>query len=338
MRRVAVEKIAYLEYKGGSKFSPRCPMAKISFVCPLFNKAPYLQGVVAAMEQQALGHDRQFIFIDDGSIDGSLDIVKDLTKGWADCHYRYQDNTGPSGSTNAGFALADGDYVKLVGSDDILAPFATDLLLRSLQETGAVAVYSHQHYYAKPEEVVFDAAQCGRKAVRHDDGLALVIGRTISGTSQTLFDMNAVRKAGGCDRRVFAEDFSLALRLALQGPIATLDAVTAFGPAGEGERIMVARKHQVFHDYNLAMQLFLEDHPDLPARYVRLALQRAAGRAEKWVRREGGGEASALPYQLLRLRGYLPFGRPLSAMERTLAAFEVGPIARQRSIIRPKQA
>ncbi len=313
-------------------------MAKISFVCPLFNKAPYLEGVVAAMAEQAQGHERQFIFIDDGSVDGSLDIVKDLTRGWDNCLYRYQDNTGPSGSTNAGFALADGDYVKLVGSDDILAPFATDLLLRGLEETGAVAIYSHQHYYSRPEEVVFDPAHTRRQARRAEDGLGLVIGRTISGTSQTLFSMPAVRAAGGCDRRVFAEDFSLALRLALQGPIATLDAVTAFGPAGEGERIMVARKHQVFHDYNLAMALFLADHPELPARYARLALQRAAGRAEKWVRREGGGEAPAWPYQGLRLRGYLPFGNPAARLFDTLKAFEVGPIARQRTLIRPMQA
>src|ERR1041384_5047469 len=107
-------------------------MAAISFVCPLYNKVPCLPGVVAALAQQSLDHDKQYIFIDDGSVDGSLDLVKEMTRDWQNCHYRRQDNAGPAAATNAGFALARGDYIKLLGSDDILAPYATDALLRAL--------------------------------------------------------------------------------------------------------------------------------------------------------------------------------------------------------------
>src|SRR5215467_12487206 len=103
-------------------------MAAISFVCPLYNKVPYLPGVIEALARQAPDHDKEFIFIDDGSVDGSLDLVKELTRDWINCHYRRQENAGPAAATNAGFALAQGDYIKLLGSDDILAPYATDAL------------------------------------------------------------------------------------------------------------------------------------------------------------------------------------------------------------------
>lgn len=313
-------------------------MASISFVCPVFNKAAYLPGVIAALAGQAPGHDRQYIFIDDGSSDGSLEMVRELTRDWPGCIVRGQANQGPSGATNAGLALATGQYIKLLGSDDILAPFATDVLLAALERSGAVAVYSRQAYYTDPAEIAFDLAGAERaREVLPPDPLAAVIGQAISGTSQTLFRGAAVREAGGCDGRVFAEDYSLALRLALRGAVATLELVTAYGPAGDGDRIMVDRKHQVFHDYNLALALLFKDHPDLAAGYRRLALRRAAGRAEKWVRREGDGQ-SFLPYAALRLASYLPGLDHARLIGATLAAFAAGPRARARGIIRPNPA
>lgn len=311
-------------------------MASISFVCPLYNKAGHLPGVIAALARQAPDHDREFVFIDDGSSDGSLDIVRELTRDWPDCHYRRQENAGPAAATNAGFALAGGDYIKLLGSDDILAPYATDALLRALEETGAVAVYSRQIYCRIPDEIVLDRDPFAARAALIPDPLAHAVRPGIMGTSQTLFRTAAVREAGGCDERVFVEDYSLALRLSRLGGIATLPLTTAFGPAADDSRIMVSLRHQLLHDYTLSLSLFLRQYPELAQRFGRIALRRAAGRAEKWVRREGGGEASALPYTLLRLRSYLPLpGHDHAAcIERTLAAFHVGPAPRARPIVR----
>lgn len=311
-------------------------MAFISFVCPVYNKARYLPGVIDALALQARQHRRQFIFIDDGSSDESLEIVRSLTGDWPDCIIRQQENQGPSGATNAGIALAEGDYIKLLGSDDILAPFATDLLLAAAEQTGAVAVFSRQDYYRTGAAMVF--ADVDPPAPRlMKDALASTIALGISGTSQTLFLAQAVREAGGCDPRVFAEDYSLALRLARFGSFADLDLVTAYGPADEDGRIMVGRKHQVFHDYNLALALFCQDHPELAPAYPRLALRRAAGRAEKWAQREGTG-ASFLPFWLLRMASYLPGLDHGQLIFSTLTAFEGGRWSRQYPIIRPGRA
>ena len=49
-----------------------------------------------------------------------------------------------------------------------------------------------------------------------------------------------------------------------------------------------ANKAQILHDLNLAILLFIEDNPDLPAHYGRRAWRRVAGRSWKWARREVG--------------------------------------------------
>jgi glycosyltransferase involved in cell wall biosynthesis len=310
-------------------------MASISFVCPLYNKARLLPGVIAALARQAPGHDKQYIFVDDGSVDGSLDLVKQLTRDWPNCHYRRQENAGPSAATNAGFALAGGDYIKLLGSDDILAPYATDALLLALAETGAVAVYSEQAYYQTPDDIVFDNGPLAVRASLLPDPIAHAIKPGIMGTSMTLFRAAAVRAAGGCDERVFVEDYSLALRLTRLGGIAVLPLTTAYGPADDESRIMVSLHHQVLHDYTLSLALFLRQYPELQRRFGRLALRRTAGRAEKWIRREGNGEASPLPYTLLRLLSYLPLPGVdhVDRITATLAAFHVGPAPRAAPIM-----
>jgi glycosyltransferase involved in cell wall biosynthesis len=53
----------------------------ISFVCTVYNKEAYLPGVLAALRDQAPDRPRQFIFVDDGSRDASMRIVREHTAG-----------------------------------------------------------------------------------------------------------------------------------------------------------------------------------------------------------------------------------------------------------------
>jgi glycosyltransferase involved in cell wall biosynthesis len=261
----------------------------VSFVCPVYNKEAYLEAVCAAIAAQEGGFDREFIFVDDGSRDRSVDIVRDVTRNWPDTRIVVQENQGPSGSTNTGCFLARLSHIKLVGSDDLLAPFATDLLLKRIEEAGVGAIYSIQRYYQAPSEIVYDRAAAFAEPPRIvADRLYQAIRHNFSGTTGTLFRRDAFLEAGGCDPRVFAEDFSLCLRIARRRPIAMLEAVTCWGPGEDPNRIMTGRKNQLLHDYNAALHYFLRDNPDLPARYGRLAFRRSAGRAWKWASREEG--------------------------------------------------
>ena len=53
----------------------------VSFVVPVYDKAPYLPHVIEAIRNQAGDFAREYVFIDDGSTDESLDIVRRLTAG-----------------------------------------------------------------------------------------------------------------------------------------------------------------------------------------------------------------------------------------------------------------
>ena len=55
-------------------------MTKISFVCPIFNKKKYLKIVLSSIKKQVGSFEKEYIFIDDGSTDGSLEYLKKKTQ------------------------------------------------------------------------------------------------------------------------------------------------------------------------------------------------------------------------------------------------------------------
>ena len=79
----------------------------VSFVVPVYNKAPYLTGVLAAIRAQRGDFPRQYVLIDDGSTDGSLALLKELTGDWPNTVIETQANAGSAHATNRGIALAE---------------------------------------------------------------------------------------------------------------------------------------------------------------------------------------------------------------------------------------
>ena len=74
-------------------------MTKISFVCPIFNKKKYLKIVLSSIKKQVGSFEKEYIFIDDGSTDGSLEYLKKKIQKWKNTKILSQKNRGPEIAT-----------------------------------------------------------------------------------------------------------------------------------------------------------------------------------------------------------------------------------------------
>ena len=109
-------------------------MSSVSFIIPVFNKAKYLNTVISSLMHQKGDFKREFIFIDDGSTDNSLSLIKTKTKKFRNCKIISQKNKGSAKATNVGIELATMKYIKFLDADDILINKATISLLNILEK------------------------------------------------------------------------------------------------------------------------------------------------------------------------------------------------------------
>ena len=104
----------------------------VSYVVPVFNKSRWLPAVLAALKNQRGDFAREYIFVDDGSTDDSLAVLRALTRDWPDTVVVAQANAGSAAATNAGIERARLPYIKFCDADDLLAADATRVLLAAL--------------------------------------------------------------------------------------------------------------------------------------------------------------------------------------------------------------
>ena len=260
---------------------------KVSFICPIYNKFKFLSKVTKGIFNQVGSFDKEYIFINDGSQDGSLDEIKRLTKKKNSVKIISHDNRGPAFSTQKGIQLAKGDYIKLIGGDDYIFPKCTSILLKGLTKTNAVAIFSKYilEDYLKndvKDNLCKTKLSNLRKIINPTNETLL---RCFSGTSPTLYCHKAIKNSDGCNVKLFVEDFSLALELSKLGNFAFIDNITSVGPKNDESRIMINNEAQLFHDYNAAIYFFLKKNKLDNKSLLRKITVKCLGRSSKYARR-----------------------------------------------------
>lgn len=93
-------------------------MPKVSIIMPVYNKETYLNDSINAIISQKY-IDWELLVINDGSTDGSLDIIKKYERGEPRIKVINQNNMGVSEARNAGIDKASGEWIWFVDADDL---------------------------------------------------------------------------------------------------------------------------------------------------------------------------------------------------------------------------
>ena len=92
-------------------------MVKISIIVPVYNTAKYLDKCIQTLIKQTL-EDIEIIFIDDGSEDGSAEILKNYAKNDKRISILNQNHKRQGAARNYGLSIAQGEYIGFVDADD----------------------------------------------------------------------------------------------------------------------------------------------------------------------------------------------------------------------------
>lgn len=284
------------------------PTDGISYVVPVYNKRRFLRQVIAGLATQEGVFPREFIFIDDGSTDGSAEALEEQIGALNVARLIRQSNVGPSVTTNRGLRESKYPLVKLVDGDDVLLPDATIKLSAALaRHPAALVAYGKSATYASAEDAL---ARIALKPPREqpeeriDHALKGLLRECYLGPSNCLIRREAALAVGGSDERIFVQDYSLLLRLAALGPFVAVDGPVVLHPETPEDRLNDGGP-QLLHDTNLTVAHFLAEH-DVPDELATMAVRRAMTRAWLWAKRREGVSPFSRWYAL-RLAAYLPF-------------------------------
>jgi glycosyltransferase involved in cell wall biosynthesis len=192
----------------------------VSVLMSVYNADRYLDEAVRSILHQSFG-DFEFIIIDDGSTDGSLNILRRYEASDSRIRVISRANTGYCKALNEALALARGEFIARMDADDVSAPQRFERQLKFLR--------------ANPEVLVLGAAVDlidgdGRLLLRtpqpisdqeiQKDGLS---GHCSIVHSAVMIRRDAMVEAGGYDVDACpSEDLDLWLRLGEHGKLANL--------------------------------------------------------------------------------------------------------------------
>ena len=189
-------------------------------IVPAYNAEATLKQSV----ESALGgtfSDIEVILVDDGSTDGTAAVAEALAHADARVKAHWRKNGGVSAALNSGLALARGDYVARLDSDDIWHPAKLERQLHAAYRMPEAAfIYSFVRYIDMGGRVVSDGPD--QRFPPH----ALCRGfyeSLVGANSTALMRRSVVADMGGYDESLASwEDLLLQLRISARAPIACL--------------------------------------------------------------------------------------------------------------------
>ena len=247
----------------------------VSVVIPTYNRAYCLPRAV----DSALGQTHaavEVIIIDDGSTDGTADLIKSRYGSEPRVVYQHQSNAGIAGARNTGLARVTGAYVALLDSDDVWKPWKLEVQLACMRAhpqlgmtwTDMVAVdpdgnvlspaylrkmYSAYDWFPTPESLFTSveplerltarAAELGsgRKFYYGDIGSQMLMGNLVHTSTVVLTRERAdAVKSFREDLRYAGEDYEFHLRTCRQGPVGYVDLASIIYQRGRSDQATVS--------------------------------------------------------------------------------------------------
>lgn len=194
-----------------------------SVVIPLYNKADTIERTIRSVQGQSF-KDYELIVVNDGSTDGSLDVVQRLAK---EIQMRIIDkpNGGVSSARNAGANVAEGRFVALLDGDDVWVPGHLKRMAKLIWAHPGIRFFGGGYQRDLLKCVYFTIPWPGSHV--RDVYSAFKYGQVVN-SSTVVVDRKLWIEVGGFDSRyAFYEDFEFFFRLARYTKICIIGKVSA---------------------------------------------------------------------------------------------------------------
>ena len=248
------------------------PEPLVSVIIPTFNRA-YCVGKAIDSARAQTHRNTEILVLDDGSTDGTRDLIARSYAGDRRVRYFFHENRGVTATRNRGLSLARGDYVALLDSDDTWSSWKLQLQLACMErcpEIGMVwsemeaigpagevvsrsylrTMYSTYQWFPRKEQLFPHSLSLaeitpGLASIVEDRGLytgeifsQMIMGNLVH-TSTVLIRRDRLEKVGPFNEELCfsGEDYDFHLRTCREGPVGFIDLATIRYQTGMPDRL-----------------------------------------------------------------------------------------------------
>lgn len=129
-------------------------MAKLSIVIPAFNEKNTIKEILRRVEAVELPLEKEIILVDDGSTDGTREILESLPPEKYKIFYQ-EKNQGKGAAVRRGFAQASGDLIIIQDSDLEYDPEEYKKLIKPITDGKADLVYGSRLIGSEAHRVLY---------------------------------------------------------------------------------------------------------------------------------------------------------------------------------------
>ncbi len=125
----------------------------VTIIMPVYNVERFLHESIQSVMAQTMA-DWHLILVDDGATDSSGRMCDEAAASDSRISVIHRQNGGLSAARNTGLAVATGDYITFLDSDDLLTPDALALMLGAARETGAwIVCAGFREFHGTPPSI-----------------------------------------------------------------------------------------------------------------------------------------------------------------------------------------
>ena len=219
-------------------------MASISVIIPLYNKEYFIKKTLLNVLNQTF-LDFEIILVNDGSTDGSLDIVNSFDNERITLYTT--ENKGVSHARNYGVSKSTSDLIAFLDADDLWESNHLEnlySLYTSFPNCGLYATAYYKRFFnGKKMNARFNGVSSDHFGVIDDYFLASTMD-SIAWTSAVLIPKKTFREIGGFDEEMRSgQDTDLWVRIALKDPV-------AFSTLASSNKIILDPQHHLSYSSN----------------------------------------------------------------------------------------
>ncbi|WP_263357920.1 glycosyltransferase family 2 protein [Acidicapsa ligni] len=287
----------------------------VSVIIPTYNRATYIRECIDSVLNQT--HPRlEVIVVDDGSTDDTATVLREYGNR---IRFLTQKNAGPAIARNRGIALATGDIIAFLDSDDQWLPTKLERQVQSLEAAGPEVTCSLCNctvLYANGNKTsTFTLADTMPSCATGIwlNPVEVLLNRFVMFNQAVAIRREVLERVGYFDESLrFGEDYELPFRLALEGPWTIIqDELVIYHEASPGSWAKTALREEIrlrrdLVQIRMRMAASIENDPSL------VTLRKPAGRELRREKRE----LSIAQFGKSKLLGAAVIAKSLAMIER----------------------